>query len=232
MKKILIAGSSKNLGKFIREGLTRDYKIISLSRSSHNKAQENNFKCDLANEKMTKNTLTKIKKKYKNLDAIIFSVGCSKKDNQNLKNLYKKFDTNFVTFFNILENYCSIYKYKPIKIIVISSIVAEKVLVDAPIDYAISKAALNTYIKYKAKLLAKFKIIINIISPGNILIQGNNWDKRLKKNKKLTKKYIFQNVPLNKFISGKTILQACKFLIENDKDITGSNIILDGGQNL
>ena len=123
MKKILIAGSSKNLGKFIREGLIRDYKIISLSRSSHNKSQVNNYKCDLADEKMTKNTLTKIKKKYENLDAIIFSVGCSKKGNQNLKNLYKKFDMNFVTFFNILENYCTIYKYKPVQIIVMVRVI-------------------------------------------------------------------------------------------------------------
>ena len=56
----------------------------------------------------------------------------------------------------------------------ISSIAAIKII-DAPIEYSISKSALNHYCQIKAKELSKFKIRLNIISPGNILNKDNNW---------------------------------------------------------
>mgnify|MGYP001263039325 CR=1 FL=1 len=230
MKNILIAGSSKNLGFYIKNSLSKSFNVISLSSKIKTIEKKNSFKCDLSNERITKSVLLKIKKKFHSLDAIIFSVGYSKKKNNNLKNLYEKFNLNFVTFFNLLENYCRIFKNKKTKFIVISSIVTEKTIIDAPSDYVISKAALKSYVHYKAKELAKYKIVINIISPGNILLPKNNWDKRLKKNKYSTKKYIKDNVPLNKFISGETISNACKFLIDNKNEVTGTNIVLDGGQ--
>ena len=44
-----------------------------------------------------------------------------------------------------------------------------------PITYSVAKSALNFYVEFKAKELAKYKIIVNAISPGNIMMSGNNW---------------------------------------------------------
>ena len=38
------------------------------------------------------------------------------------------------------------------------------------------------------------QINLNLISPGNILIKDNSWDKRLKKNKTKTKRYVMKYV--------------------------------------
>ena len=75
------------------------------------------------------------------------------------------------------------------------------------------------------------KIKINVISPGNILLDGNVWDKKIKKDKKGTLKYIKKNVPLNDFCKPEQIKDLCDYLLSNSGDfITGSNFIIDGGQ--
>ena len=70
---------------------------------------------------------------------------------------------------------------------------------EAPIEYSISKSALNHYCLVKAKELSKFSIMLNIISPGNILNKNNNWylkKKLMRKKSKIYKK----NVPLNSIL--------------------------------
>ena len=72
-------------------------------------------------------------------------------------------DNNFFCFTNLLDLTHKIYKKKPTKIIVISSIASDKIT-KAPITYSVAKSALNFYAKIKAKELAKDNIKINIIS--------------------------------------------------------------------
>ena len=90
-----------------------------------------------------------------------------------------------MTVSNTIDSYLNVYKKKPVKIVVISSIAGLKVI-DAPIEYSVSKSALNHYCKITAKKLSNYKINLNIISPGNILNKNNNW--YLKK-KLITKRF-------------------------------------------
>ena len=101
----------------------------------------------------------------------------------------------------------------------------------APIGYSIAKSALNFYIKLISRELAEIGVSINGIVPGNIYFKGSTWDLKMKKNPKKTKKYIKNNVPINKFGSTENIFKVCKMLTENnDNFITGSLFKLDGGQ--
>ena len=55
--------------------------------------------------------------------------------------------------------------------------------------------------------------------------------KKIKNNLKKTKKYIKNNVPINKFGTPQNIFNICKMITEDDnKFITGSLIKVDGGQ--
>ena len=104
---------------------------------------------------------------------------------------------------------------------------------EAPIDYSISKSALNAYVLLKSKDLARYKITLNLISPGNIFLKGNNWDKKINLNKNKVNYYIKKNVPLKKFISPEVIMKACEFIInDNESLLTGSNLVIDGGQSI
>ena len=102
---------------------------------------------------------------------------------------------------------------------------------DAPTEYSVSKSALNHYCQIKAKELSKFKIKLNIISPGNIMNKNNNWYLKKKVNSKKVKSYIKKNVPLNSFCKPDQLLALCKLLISDEGNFfQGSNIVMDGGQ--
>ena len=117
------------------------------------------------------------------------------------------------------------------KVICISSIAGSEILKKAPISYSISKSLLNNYLKHLSKSFAKHGVKINVISPGNIMFGGSTWDKKMRKNKTNTLKYIKENVPLNKFGSPKDIANAVFFLSSDENNfITGSNLLIDGGQ--
>ena len=92
---------------------------------------------------------------------------------------------------------------------------------------------MNFYIKAISRPLGKEGIRINGISPGNILIKGNVWSKKFKSNKNKVLDYINNNVPSKKFINPKEIFNICKFIISNENvNIVGANIIIDGGQTI
>ena len=102
---------------------------------------------------------------------------------------------------------------------------------EAPIEYSVSKSALNHYCQIKAKELSKFKIKLNIISPGNILNKDNNWYLKKRINNKKVQNYIKKNVPLNSFCKPIQILALCELLISDEGNFfQGSNIVMDGGQ--
>jgi len=237
MKNIILAGGSKNLGSLIYKDLSKKFNVINLSRTSLKlkKLKKNHYNCNLINTNAVINVFKKIHRNLKRIDSIIFCVGNSKKTykkSETIQDFKFSFDNNFFTFVNLLNAYLKIFKYKKTNIIVISSIAGVKIS-NAPITYSTAKSSLIYYCKYKSKELSKYKIRLNIISPGNIYMKGNNWHKKIIKEKEKVKKHIKMNVPLNKFINPDEIVNICKYLIdENNNSITGSNFIIDGGETL
>jgi 3-oxoacyl-[acyl-carrier protein] reductase len=103
--------------------------------------------------------------------------------------------------------------------------------IGAPMPYSASKAALNSYAKGLSKRMAQFKIRVNTVSPGNILFKGGNWDNKLNQNKEGVLDMIERNVPLNCFGSPEDIGNAVAFLSSSNANfVTGSNLVVDGGQ--
>jgi 3-oxoacyl-[acyl-carrier protein] reductase len=235
-KTILISGGAKNLGYFLGKYFKKkNCIIINISRNIKNEKNFNNFKCNLENESETINVLKDIKKKFNKIDLIVSCAGNSKKNFSKVEmkaDFEESFNDNFFTFVNLISSYTFVYKFKPTKIISISSI-AGNVITQAPITYSVAKSALNFYSKYKAKELAAHNISLNVISPGNILQPNNNWDKKIKKNKNQTLNYIKAKVPMNKFCKPIDIAELINFILfSKNNNITGSNFVVDGGETL
>ena len=151
-----------------------------------------------------------------------------KKNNLNFEYAFKY---NFFSTTKLIKNLEKILKKNNSKIICISSICGVESIEGAPLGYSIAKSALNFYINLASREFAKDGITINGIVPGNILFDGSTWSKKMKNNPKKTKKYIKNNVPINKFGTPQNILSICKMITEDDnKFITGSLIKVDGGQ--
>ncbi len=233
-KTVLITGASRNLGYFLTKFyLEKNFNVICVSKKT--KSQHNNYLCDLSSEIKTLSFFKKIKKKYSKIDLIISCAGNSKKTykfNETAKDWNFAFNNNFFCFTNLLDSYLKIYKKKPTKIIVISSIASNKIT-KAPITYSVAKSALNFYAQFKAKELAKNNIKINVLLPGNILMKNNNWSKKISINHNKVKNYIKSNVPLNTFCTPHQIAEICYYLSGRSGDnITGSKFIIDGGESL
>ena len=119
-------------------------------------------------------------------------------------------------------------KSKDTKIIIIGSI-AGQFKGNAPLSYSIAKNCLINYVDHISPILAKKKIRINSISPGHVLIKGNNWHKKLMKNKNKTEKFIRNSVSLKRFCSINDINNCVNFIISDKSDyINGINLEVDG----
>ena len=234
-KNIIITGGSKGLGREIKNYyIKKNFNVVDISRTNQkNQLNSANISNDLKNLGKTTGVFKRIKKSYKKLDAIICCTGSGKKiskDELDENVIQHYLNANLFTIINTINSYLKVYKNKSIKIIIISSIVSKKII-QAPIGYSISKRALDYFVKIFAKQYASSKININLISPGNIYIKGNNWDKKLKKNKREVQKYINQEVPLKSFIKPQEIFPIIDILLsDNGKNFTGSDFIVDGGQ--
>jgi 3-oxoacyl-[acyl-carrier protein] reductase len=117
-------------------------------------------------------------------------------------------------------------------VIFISSIAGALTMKEPPIEYSVAKAALNHYAKLLALIYAPEGILINVVSPGNLLFEGSVWDKRLSVDPNGTMSYIKEKVPLGNFIELDSISSIVQFLLENNQNITGQIISVDGGQSL
>ena len=235
-QNIIITGSSGILGNYLVQKLKNNNNVISIARNKNFKSGKMNLSCDLSNNNQVNKIFDLVKKKFKKIDSIILCAGKSKKNYDKVENLNSwknSFENNFYSSTNVIENYLLKYDYQKTKIIVISSIAGLKIIDGAPITYSVAKSALNFYVKFKSKELAKYKICLNIISPGNIMMKGNNWYLNKKNNTKKIMNYIKKNVPLNNFCTPENIFLLCKFLMDKkNESTTGSNFIVDSGQSL
>ena len=234
-KNILITGSNGSLGTYLcDEFLENDNKIISVSRKLlkkkyKSKKQIENFYCDLSNYNNCLSMFKRLKKKFNKIDILILCNGKSSFGSNPPRNWKEALNSNFFASINCIECYQKIFNTKTL-IVAISSIAGMK-NINAPIEYSVAKSSLNYYCKIKAKELAKRKIRLNTISPGNIYQRGNLWDLKLKKNKNKTLKYIKDVSPINMFCNPESIYKIIEYLnLEENSFITGSNFVLDGGQ--
>ena len=237
-KIVFISGSSSGIGfhlaKFFKE---QNYNIIingrnskKLKIASRKLGNCNYIPGDLTKEKNITQITKTLKKKYNYIDLLICNQGNSdfKKNNLDFK---FAFDNNFFSAINLIISSKKILRRNSSKIICMSSICGLEAISGAPLGYSVAKSALNFYIKNFSYQLAEKGISINGIVPGNIYFEGSTWHKKMIKNSKKTKKYIKENVPINKFGNIRDIFAICKTISDDTSNyITGSLFKIDGGQ--
>jgi short-subunit dehydrogenase len=237
-KIIFITGSSKGIGfQLAKKFLGLNYEVIINSNNLKNlkKASRllnncNYYLGDLTNLQTLKKVFNNIKKEYKEIDFLICNYGNSnfKKNHLDFENAFKK---NFFTTVNTINFALPILKKNSSKIICISSICGIEIIKNSPLGYSIAKSAVNNYVKGMSYILSEKGISINSIALGNVMFEGSLWEKKIKNNAIKTKKFIKENVPMNKFASIEDIFGVCRtLLLQESNFITGSTYVVDGGQ--
>lgn len=242
MKKIaLVTGSTKGIGRAIAQKLLEANYIVYINgRDNHQVEQtvtslNNNDAKPLAYDMNQTPLITKaideIIKNEHRLDLLVGNIGSGKSkpfDALDIEEYRRIFDINF--FNNVALCDYAVKMMQPYggHIVLIASIAGCEFL-GAPIAYSCAKTALLSFSKHLSHEVAKYNIRVNSISPGNVMFKGSTWEDKIKNNQFMVKEYISKNVPLNTFATPEDIAQAVLFL-DNSPFITGSNLIIDGGQ--
>ncbi len=237
-KNVLITGSSSGLGFFLSEHFVKDGHNIYLNGSTKNrlelakkKLKSSGFLGDLRDEHVCKLLIKNCEKNIGNLDVVICNLGSGKSvatGVENLKEWKRVFDINFFSAVNTINAVKNFSKSKKISVICISSICGHEYISGAPVTYSVAKAALNNYVNIFSKHLEPRGINLNAILCGNIMFPGSSWESKIKNNKK--KSDILRNVPTNRFATPKDIFNTIMLLSQKDSFISGSSIVVDGGQ--
>ena len=104
---------------------------------------------------------------------------------------------------------------------------------NAPLTYSSIKASLESYVRSASFYLARRKIRINAISPGNVFFKGSVWEEKLLKDPKFVKEMLEKKVPLKKFVSVEDISEAVAFISSPlSSSTTGQIITIDAGQTI
>jgi len=237
-KVIFITGSSSGIGfELAKKFLDLGFEILINSNNKRNLKKASKFlnNCkyffgDVTNVKSLQKIFNQIKKEYKKIDFLICNYGNSSFYNNHL-DFEQAFKNNFFSTVNTISYSLPILKKNQSKIICISSVCGVEVIKNAPLGYSIAKSAINNYVKGISNLLAEKGISINAIAPGNVMFKGSLWEKKIKDNVTKTKKYIKENVPMNKFASIDDIFRVSLILLSQESNfITGCTYIVDGGQ--
>lgn len=223
VKKVLITGASRGIGKITAKTLTNEgYEVYLTSRSEIN--SKNFIKADLSNL----NDAEALFEKIKEVDILINNAGqyiYSPVENISKEKITELFNVNFLSHYyltSLVVPYMKKNKWgRIINISSISGVVGESY---ASL-YSASKSAFFGFSKSLALELAEFNITINSISPG--WVETDLTNNALSDEEKEETKEI---IPQKRFVEPVEIANLVKYLISDEaKGITGQNINLCAG---
>ena len=215
-KTALITGSSRGIGKSIKESLSKDgIDIINPSRDI----------LDLSSPKSIDEFLSQL---TTHIDIVINNAGILKvgqHDEISTDDFHEVFQVNVVAPFKIISGVIGDMKHQKFgRIVNISSIWGQKSKEGRTL-YSSSKAALDALTRSLAIEFASYNILINSVAPGYIetdMLKQYNTEKELSA--------IREKIPMKRFGKKIEIAELVKFLCsENNSYITGQILTIDGG---
>ncbi len=247
-KVAFVAGSSRGIGKAIAEGFLKEGARVVVTGRDKGTLQttvgelkkryspENilGLSGDLSDTEKIKGHLGQTIKIFGALDIVVANIGSGR-----AKPGYDLPDSEWdrLLSINLIINIRIVREAIPYLIkngkgsIIITASIAGLETLGAPVAYEAAKAALISTAKNLSYKLAKYKIRVNCVAPGNILFPGSTWDLKLKEDKKATMDYITTNVPLKRFGTPEEIANIVVFLASDKASfVTGSCVVADGGQ--
>ena len=245
-KVIFITGSSQGIGNGIAKVLLNEgCKVIISGRGAKSLNDENkklnkifpgkiiSVEGDVNDKTVVNKVINKSIDKWGSIDGIVANAGAVRNVNDceiNKDDWDWFFKNNFSVACSAIQLLIPLLTKSKGSIVTIGSIAGLED-VGAPLPYASSKAALLAYTKSLSKRLAKNYIRVNMVSPGNIIFPGGNWEKKQILNPDRIEEMLNEKVPLKRFGAPEDIGNMVAFLLSPRASfITGSNFIIDGGQ--
>jgi len=245
-KRVLITGASRGIGAslselFLEEG-AKTYMVSRGSPQLFEKKSELQKKygeskivaeiCDCTNPKSLISLRESIENKWAGIDIVIANIGDGRSVSDPLPNdeqWKKTWNNNFESALYTARTFLPMLQETKGCLLFISSITAMEAF-GAPVDYSTAKTAVAALAKNMARKLAH-EVRVNVLAPGNVYFPGGSWDEKMKQDPERVKSIIKSTVPMNRFGTPDEMADAAVFLCsERAKFITGSILVVDGGQ--
>jgi 3-oxoacyl-[acyl-carrier protein] reductase len=242
----LVAGSSRGIGRAIAAALLREgCRVCITGRSetavdSARAALESNFGDrvfstvgDLTQTNAIEVTLEAISRKWKAPDILVANIGTGsgKPGWQNDEGEWQRlFNLNFFGSVRLAQAVIPQMQSRGGNILFIGSIVALETS-PAPLPYSAAKAALVNYCKNLSRIVARDKIRVNCLCPGNVFFPGGSWERHLANHRQEVDMYISTEVPQQRFGAPEEIADFAAYLLSPVSGFaTGGAYVVDGGQ--
>jgi 3-oxoacyl-[acyl-carrier protein] reductase len=237
---VIITGASRGIGKGIAQQFAREgAKLVLVGRDKSAleiavqelQTQAIYVQADVSNpkdmEKMVQDTIAR----YGKIDILCHNAGIyphSRLETMTLDEWQKVIDTNLTGTFLAVKACIPFMKSQGGgKIVITSSISGPQTALPGFSHYTASKGGIAGFVRTAAVELAKYKININAVEPGNIMTEGLD---------ELGQDHIdnmIRAIPLGRLGTPEDVAQAILFLASKEASyITGQSIIVDGGQTL
>jgi 3-oxoacyl-[acyl-carrier protein] reductase len=245
-KRVLITGASRGIGaatarSFLQEGastylVSRGSDLLYQTKSKliQDFSEDNIMvdECDCSSESSLQELSDRVKDKFGGLDVLVANVGDGVSVDDALPDSIqweKTWKNNFEASLYTTRAFLPMLKESKGCLIFVSSITAMEAF-GAPVDYSTAKTAVAALAKNMARKLA-LEVRVNVVAPGNIIFPGSPWDEKMKLDPSKTTNIIKENVPMNRFGKPEEVANAIVFLCsDRAKFITGSTLVVDGGQ--
>lgn len=240
---VIVTGASRGIGKgianlFAKEGaklvlVGRDIEQLEAVRKSIEAMGEQAIwiKADVSSPEDVSRVVQEALQKYGKIDVLCHNAGIypsARLENMTLEEWQKVIDVNLTgTFLAVKACIPAMKSQGSGKIVVISSISGPQTALPGYSHYTASKGGVAGFVKTAAVELAKYKININAVEPGNILTEG------LAAIGSEHTRSMLPAIPLGRLGTPEDIAFATLFLASHESDyITGQSLIVDGGQTL
>ena len=246
-KVALVTGGSRGIGKqsalaLAGEGVsvaicgrTQKTLDVAVREISSLGVESFGFICDVSDISQIQGLYDGVTRQMGPVDILVNNVGgsLSRADilGTNLADFKGTFDINLFGGFELMRLVIpNMQKHKWGRIINIASIWGREN--GGNISYMSAKAALIAATKHTAVALAKDGVLVNSIAPGSIEHPGGSWERFQKDNPpEIVNDFIKQNLPMGKFGWPQPVGDLVAFLASVRAGlITGSSIVIDGGQ--
>ena len=221
MKKIIIIGGSKGIGKAITESLLNDHQVINISRTSPEIQHDNlsHFSCDVLTDDLPEIDVA---------DGLIYcpgSINLKPFNRLNAEDFRTDFEINVIGAVKCIQAYTKALAANESASIVLFSTVATKLGMPFHASIATAKSAIEGLTKSVAADLAP-KIRVNAIAPT---ITNTELAAKFLRNERMVESTI-QRHPLKKYLEPKEVAAMAIYLLSDlSKSISGQIFNLDCG---
>jgi len=243
---VLVTGASRGIGAAIaKRFLEEDANVVIVSRGSDELFEsERNLAttfdksrifaeiCDCTSVSSLSSLKDTLAERWGGVDIVVANIGDGRSVSDPLpddEQWKKTWDNNFESALQTARTFLPMLQESKGCLLFVASITAMEAF-GAPVDYSTAKSAVVALAKNMSKKLAQ-EVRVNVLAPGNVYFPGSSWDEKMKQDPDRVKGIVKSTVPMNRFGTPEEMADAAVFLCsERAKFITGSVLVVDGGQ--